>query len=278
MPVYRIFTWNMQRGRSIIAAPYSSENKVLQAKARRQMIEALCATSHFGFVTEPGSDLRGAVTTPNQTSLLLPEGMGYWNSSPLEDNQDDGNACRNLLFSKEILTPVNLNYTSGGDNAFRYPAAGYYQINGARILLVTLHATSSYTAHANANGLLDAFDESAFARFYADAVIIGGDMNSNSRHFSMPGTATHQSDHILDGFVCERYDGEDIEAVAHIPLIQTSYSAMQRKLVIADPSHTIPIGYYVRESDSGHWARVSDHAPVLAELHVDIINTASSSE
>jgi hypothetical protein len=49
MPVYKVFTWNMQRGQSI-----SRQDATI--RERYQVLMDLVNWADFGFITEPGKD------------------------------------------------------------------------------------------------------------------------------------------------------------------------------------------------------------------------------
>ncbi|QBR01541.1 endonuclease/exonuclease/phosphatase family protein [Paraburkholderia pallida] len=258
----KVFTWNMQRGGSI-GTPRSATQKE-RYDARKKILLALCKWGDVGFITEAGKDLVAAVTTPNHTSAQLPMGYGWWNCSQKADGQKGKNDCKNLLFSKRILRNKEVNFRSGADDCYRFPAAGYFDDpgDGARVLLITLHATSGGGGGVNSNELLDHLDETPRMRHRADVVLVGGDMNCNHRHFAMPTDNTHQSGSKLDGFVYEVYDDNDANFVVRIEQPEVATFAGNARLVETGD----PLGYFLKKGTT--WVRVSDHAPVLAEVEI----------
>lgn len=267
METIKVFTWNMQRGSSIAPGPSANRDR---ARERKALLEALCATHDVGFITEPGKDLITAVSTVNTTSGLLPQGPGFWNCSILTDGQQGTNDCKNLIYSKRILAPVDFDFRSGSDDAYRYPAAGVWAADlTLRVLLVTLHATSGGGGHDNSNELLDYLDRSENKRKHGNCqiVIAGGDMNCNHRHFFMPQTPSHQSGSTLDGFIYECYD-EDAVVTVTTPVVYTGNGSYRLQT-------NVDKGYYAVNGTVV--TRISDHAPVTADIAVGLSARSSYS-
>jgi len=256
-----VFTWNMQRGSSISPGVHADKPK---AAERRKLLDTLCSTYDIGFITEPGNDLINAVSTSNATTLLLPNGPGFWNCSLLSDGQQGTHDCKNLVFSKRILSPVDFDFQSGSDDAYRYPAAGVWLVNAdLRVLLVTLHATSGGGGHDNSNALFDYLDTTANKTKHGNCqvAIAGGDMNCNHRHFIMPQTPSHQSGSTLDGFMYECYD-EDAAVDISAPVVYFGGGSYELET-------TIDKGYYAVNGTTR--VRLSDHAPVTTNVSINLV-------
>lgn len=274
----KAFAWNMQRGSSIIP-PKSPADSKLKAEARGHLLAALCAAHDIGFVTEPGNDLINAVSAPNATSNLLPNGYGFWNCSNEADGQMGTHDCKNLIYSVFQLTPVEVGYSSGSDDCYRWPAAGtFHQVNEAKVLLITLHATSGGGGWENAKGVFDYLDGKLKDRHKCRVVLVGGDMNSNHSFFRMPTVSTHQSGHVLDGFASDQYDyyegcsDPDADVDASF-LIATAIALPSTSGKLVTASGSTPLGYYYKYQ--GDWVRVSDHAPVRTDLTITLEQTDS---
>ena len=63
MPTFKVFTWNMQRAQSISG----NDNTIL---LRYQVLQSLVNWADFGFITEPGKDIR---TNLNQFPTTWPQ-------------------------------------------------------------------------------------------------------------------------------------------------------------------------------------------------------------
>jgi hypothetical protein len=259
----KIFTWNMQRGGSI-GKPRSATQKA-RYDARTAVLNAMCKWADIGFITEPGNDLIGAVTAPNVTSALLPSGYGFWNCSQKADGQKGSHDCKNLIFSKRILTTCEVNFKSGADDCYRWPAAGYFQdADGPRVLLITLHATSGGAGAENSRALLDHLDGSPGLRHRCHVALIGGDMNFNHTWFHMPTGNTHQSGSRLDGFMHNTYFGLDkyFTCVVGTPTVATFQG--KAKLVETGDAK----GYFLQQGTT--WTRMSDHAVVHSIATIEV--------
>lgn len=264
MKQIKVFAWNMQRGSSI--SPPQQADANLKARARGALLAQLCNEHHVGFITEPGNDLIGAVSSVNATSLLLPNGVGFWNCSNMADGQKGSHDCKNLIYSTGMLDPVEVAYQAGSDDCYRWPAAGLLRlVNEPPLLLVTFHATSGGGGWENARGIFDFFDDKPKQRHKARAVLVGGDMNSNHSYFSMCSKPTHQSGHVLDGFAGEAFDSYQGAPQAH----RDAYLTFEHVTMLAlkagagafpGPGDQADPGYYFWFEQN--WVRVSDHAPV----------------
>jgi hypothetical protein len=86
MPVYNIFTWNMQRARSISQWNRSLAHAVTQQektiRERYRVLQTLVNWADFGFITEPGMDIR-----QNLNNFNLPGLNRHFCASVLADNQ-----------------------------------------------------------------------------------------------------------------------------------------------------------------------------------------------
>lgn len=291
-----VFTWNMQRGSSIV--PAGDKAGKIRAAARKELLDYLCRWGDVGFITEAGKDLVAAVATPGPTSTLLPEGIGNWTAAIRADGQKGISDCKSLVFRKDRLTPVHLPFKSGGKSAFRYAAVGAAKADDdPRILFIAIHATSGGGGWENSSSLFDFIEEKSGRSKGFHVIFAGGDMNSNHSYFDMPKTATHQSGSILDGFMYE-FTGEEHEVdvfakptvlhqhgICELRSVKSSSigsSAPAAAAVAASSSVSVapsvssddisadsdeevnrPIGYFCRG------IRVSDHAPVWAVYNIN---------
>jgi hypothetical protein len=276
MATFKIFTWNMQRGQSISR----NDNTIT---LRLQILQALVNWADFGFITEPGRDIR-----INLNNFQLPGLNRNFCASQLPDNQSDGSACRPVVFSKKPFTRFPLqsesyiSYLSGADQAYRYPAAGLVTLDQddgeghQELLLLSFHATSGFGAYDNCQGYFDSFYQNVLGRGgYPVAVplvwIVGGDFNCRAgRAIYTPITSTHQSGHIIDGFFADQ-NGTNFE-IKQIAAAQTWTGAGQ---FITNPNAN-PRGLVI------NGLHLSDHCPVLMELQVaplppdrDVLNPAN---
>lgn len=261
----KVFAWNMQRGNSISPPAYPADKR-LRARARAALLARLCDEHDVGFITEPGNDLIGAVSSVNTTSAQLPNGVGFWNCSELADGQKGSHDCKNLIYSAAKLKRVEVEYEAGKDDCYRWPAAGVLiLVNEPPLLLVTLHATSGGGGWENARGIFDFLDENLKQRHKARAVLVGGDMNSNHSYFRMCETPTHQSGTVLDGFAGEDFDSYEGAPEAHRDVSlkfesRTSLALRADAGAFPKPGDKADPGYYFWFEQQ--WVRVSDHAPV----------------
>jgi hypothetical protein len=209
MSVYKVFTWNMQRAQSV-----SQKDDTIRERYR--VLKKLVNWADFGFITEPGQDIRNGLN-----DFSLPGLDRNFFASQLQDNQTESSACRPVVYSKipfssnPSTTELYINYLSGGQNAHRYPAAGIVKLRekdgqgNKELLLLSFHATSGYNANENCQGYFDKFYENFLGQAIPLVWIVGGDFNCNAgRGIYMPATSTHQSNHVLDGFFCrpERHE------------------------------------------------------------------------
>jgi hypothetical protein len=159
MPIYKVFTWNMQRGQSV-----SKKDAVVCERYR--VLKALVDWADFGFITEPGQDIRTGLN-----NFGLPRLQRNFCASQLADNQADASACRSVVYSKvpfsgfPAATESYASYSSGSDAAFRYPAAAKVTLGrtdgqgNKELLLLSFHATSGFNANENCQGYFDSFYE-----------------------------------------------------------------------------------------------------------------------
>lgn len=258
MSEIKVFTWNMQRSPSLAGNPFAT-GKAAAAYWRQQVLRSLCLANDVGFITEPGKDIRDKVTVTNTITELADTGKFY--RSDLQDNQSDSSACRPVLFIRStrltLSYGVSIHFTSGSEEAMRYPAAVTVRTqDGVNVLLVALHATSGFNAGENVNQYLDRCHEDDQS---ARAVIVGGDFNSSVPGTHMPATITHQSGHIIDGFfaqglspsvVCELSGPVETWVGNGYLMERGDGKGFMHRPVNADPLH------------------LSDHCPVTAAFDV----------
>lgn len=268
MPVYKVFTWNMQRAQSVSSRLVHQPNAVVRERYR--VLKALVDWADFGFITEPGKDIRD-----NLNNYHLPGLQRNFCTSQLGDNQNDASACRPLVYSKVPFSGFPSTnesyacYSSGSDEANRYPAIAMVTLpqsdgNGNnQLLLVSFHATSGFGAYENCRGYFDSFYQFRQGGFGPTAIpllwIVGGDFNCNGGSgIYMPPTFTHQSGHILDGFFADQ-NGTNFQ-VTQSTAAQTYLTVNGGEGQLITNTHVDPHGYVV----NGH--HLSDHVPVFAEL------------
>ena len=216
MAIYKFFTWNMQRAQSVsqynMAISPIASSKDNQIRERYRVLKRLVDWADFGFIVEPGQDIR-----TNLNNFSLPGLQRNFLTSQLQDNQSDASACRPVLYSKTPFssapstTELYINYLSGAQKAHRFPAAGIVKLRdkdgqgNKELLLLSFHATSGFGANENCQAYFDKFYQS----FMGDTVplvwVVGGDFNCPAgKGIYMPQTSTHQSNHILDGFFADQ--------------------------------------------------------------------------
>lgn len=266
MPVYKVFTWNMQRAQSV-----SRQDAVIRERYR--VLQALANWADFGFITEPGKDIR-----INLNHFSLPGLNRNFCASQLGDNQSDASACRPVIYSKlpfsrlPATTEPCATYSSGSDEAYRYPAVAMVTLpqgdgeGNKELLLVAFHATSGFNANDNCQGYFDSFyqfRQGAFGPVPIPQVwIVGGDFNCNGGPgIYMPPTSTHQSNHVLDGFFADQ-SGTNFQ-VTQSTAAQTYLTVNGGDGQLITNTHVDPHGYVV----NGH--HLSDHVPVFAELRIE---------
>ena len=95
MPVYNVFTWNMQRGQSLS----QNDNTI---RERLRVLQNLVNWADFGFITEPGRDIRN-----NLNNFNLPGLNRNFCASQMVDNQTYASACRPVIYSaiREFVGP-----------------------------------------------------------------------------------------------------------------------------------------------------------------------------
>jgi hypothetical protein len=267
MPVYKVFTWNMQRAQSV-----SRQDATIRQRFR--VLRALVNWADFGFITEPGMDIRNRLDAYSN----LPNLNGWYYVLALDDNQNNAAACRPVVYSKHGFTGIPLDhkqyarYQSGADTAHRYPALGFVQIPNDgeghdKLLLVSFHATSGYNAEGNCQDYFDSFyetrGEGQFARNFPLVWIVGGDFNHRGdRPVYMPQAATHQSNHRLDGFFADQYvTNFEVTLTTGPQTYVDGNNPGEGDLIIV--GHGNPHGYVV------NGLHLSDHCPVTAEFRID---------
>ena len=164
MPVYKVFTWNMQRAQSV-----SRPRQDAMIMERYRVLKTLVDWADFGFITEPGIDIRN-----NLNNFNLPGLNRNFSASQMVDNQTYASACRPVIYSKVAFSRIPpstasyASYSSGSDEAYRYPAAGMVTLahhdgqGHNELLLVSFHATSGYNANENCQGYFDSFYDSDY--------------------------------------------------------------------------------------------------------------------
>jgi hypothetical protein len=275
MPVYKVFTWNMQRAQSVsqwnVAHSQFASQKDNTIKERYRVLKKLVDWADFGFITEPGQDIRNSLN-----DFTLPGLNRNFFASPLQDNQTESSACRPVVYSKTPFvsnpstTELYISYLSGGQNAHRYPAAGIVKLRendgqgNKELLLLSFHATSGFGADENCQGYFDKFYENFLGQAVPLVWIVGGDFNCNAgRAIYMPATSTHQSDHVLDGFFADQ-NGTNFEVAVETDaktFLQSEVNNGEGKL--ETNTHTDPHGYVV------NGFHLSDHCPVIMKLRID---------
>jgi hypothetical protein len=235
------------------------------------VLKALVDWADFGFITEPGQDIRNGL---DQRSCL-PNLDGRYYVSGLDDNQNNAAACRPVVYSKGGFSRVPrgdepyVRFLSGADTAHRYPAAGIMGLpindgeGNRNLLLVSFHATSGFGAAQNCGGYFDSFYQ--FVPVLNTSIpllwIVGGDFNCNPRHgVYMPPTNTHQSSHVLDGFFADQ-NGTNFE-VTRTDGPQTYLTVNGGDGQLITDTSVNPHGYVV----NGH--HLSDHCPVTAQFRI----------
>ena len=271
MAVYKVFTWNMQRGQSVSWKDAKKEPDRL--KERYRVLKALVDWADFGFITEPGMDIRNGLDA--YSNLSNPDGWYY--VSGLDDNQNQASACRPVVYSKLGFSRVPnpgeryVRFSSGADTAHRYPALGIVKLpyndgqGNNELLLVSFHATSGFGATQNCEGYFDEFYQNQVIGNQARAIpllwIVGGDFNCNPRQgVYMPPTSTHQSDHTLDGFFADQNGTNFKVTLTTGPHTYLRDNGGKGQLIT--DTYVDPHGYVV----SGH--HLSDHCPVTAQLQI----------
>ena len=275
-----LFTWNMQKGCTV--TPHAHAITAKFDRARLKVLETLMKGTIGGFVTEPGKDLRNALTSNDKTALgKLPDGYVYRDIRP--DNQDEDGACRPILWSTGPSDlAISTSKISGRVDAYRYPCAQVIEHQGAKILLVSLHATSGHSGKFNTLEIIDDFKEFAKQEGYG-GVIVGGDFNGamTGSGYAMPATPTNQgasaSGKAIDGFYF--FSNKDLKGdgkyIVEFDVKEpTVFTGMGGTLIFPSDSRGAPEpGYYVTDDDWGKPAqyRVSDHAPVLVEFDMRVV-------
>jgi len=96
MPVYKVFTWNIQRAQSV------SRPRQDAMIMERYRLKALVDWADFGFITEPGIDIRN-----NLSNFNLPGLNRNFCASQMVDNQTYASACRPVIYSaiREFVGP-----------------------------------------------------------------------------------------------------------------------------------------------------------------------------
>lgn len=249
MATLKVFAWNMQRGECIVQGA-TSQDEFTQRKAA---LIWLCQNHDLGFITEPCKTFRGAIKSPMMAATYP---SGQWIASSKDDNQSDSHACRPMLYLKTGLSPASeflLKTTSGADEAHRYPAAAIFEFERAKILIVSLHATSGGGGAKNLQDVLSEVEDKNAPKWHG--WIIGGDFNAGDAQYggvsqTMSTVPTQKKGNILDGYTVGQND--------------------DAPCVIAISSVTVPAGFVLVSDKGCHYngVRVSDHAPVAATVTI----------
>jgi hypothetical protein len=257
--IYNVFTWNMQRGPSQDHSPV--------ATLRSQVLAELCNWAHFGFITEPGKDIRDYILLHGINTGY----RGWFYMSGNADNQSDSSACRPVVYSRVPLHNEDVDFLSGGADAYRYPAGASLMLNYTeggvakqqKLMLISFHATSGFNANENCQ---DLFDRCYDPRFLDEPSlwVIGGDFNCNGGNATyMPTSNTHQSGHILDGFFADHFQSSFRVIAAVNAQTYTIANGCPGQLVLAGAGAAVQ--GYVRNG-----THLSDHCPVRARLDIAI--------
>ena len=70
MPVYKVFTWNIQRAQSV-----SRQGAMIRERYR--VLKALVDWADFGFITEPGRDIRNNLNNDENPTTAAQDGTSY---------------------------------------------------------------------------------------------------------------------------------------------------------------------------------------------------------
>jgi hypothetical protein len=203
---------------------------------------------------------------------------GWWYTSANFDNQSEGSACRPAVFSSIPLNYEDVDFMSGGDEAYRYPAGASLFLNYTeggvakqqKLMLIAFHATSGYNANVNCNALFDrCYDEDFLDS--PSVWIVGGDFNCDPGYGpSMPNPDfTHQSGHTLDGFFADQNRSAFCVQEAVPAATYTAANGGVGQLILEGAGN--PHGYVVPELvNPANNMQISDHCPVRARLRVDV--------
>ncbi|GLQ96157.1 hypothetical protein [Dyella mobilis] len=255
-----VCAWNMQRSPIETDRRYRKQDDA--RRNRKAQLHYLCSQYDIVCISEPSKGLRESVNDPH-AHASLPSG-GTWMASSFIDNQSDSAACRSLLFVKARLKPqtVDINFTSGSDDASRYPAAAIINVSGIKLLVVSFHATS-YGGASNTNNLIELLHEKTgdMKSWEHVGVMVGGDLNCEEAKYGgtrTPDEVTHQRGGVLDGFYAE---GIDAMASALVDGVRIVPGFKLRTTRSAKISGKEPGCFRI-----GTPLRLSDHAPVCATL------------
>lgn len=163
-------------------------------------------------------------------NFSLPDLNRHFCASQLVDNQTPASACRPVIYSKlpfsriPPATESYASYSSGSDDAYRYPA-GIVTLplqdgQGHDELLLVSHATSGYNANENCQGYFDSFYQLDHRNRAIPLLwIVGGDFNcKGGPGIYIPASSTHQSNHVLDGFFADQ-NGTNFEVTGITPTL-----------------------------------------------------------
>ncbi|MEM9781605.1 MAG: hypothetical protein AAF899_03920 [Pseudomonadota bacterium] len=276
----RLFTWNLQRRRTIDPAKGSNAAERHAAAVRRDLLRALCRQSAFGFITEPGLDLRRAEKGGYVISALLPD--GNFMGDERDDGQSDGHACKAMLFAKRrSFTLIETSAGSGARLRQRFPAARLFSNGSRSMLAAALHATSGRGGLDNAETLITELtaiveDEKI------NGLIVGGDFNAHltdeddRSFFWMPSKPTNQGAGSrgvgIDGFYffsCGTAASPMLFS-AKAPQRYDDVDARYGFRVDAEAKGGKVSGFFHIVPGAGQRARVetklSDHAPVIIDI------------
>lgn len=276
----KLFTWNMQRG-GTSATTYTGE-EYRRVNLRYGLLQDLCNRSDFGFITEPGPNLRQSIRKGERPL------HGYCHMSNQTDTQNDDSACRPILFSNrqsrfELTTPIH----SGAQDANRYPAARQFHYNRHKLVVVALHATSGRRSGLfNTIDVIDTFIEYMKGEG-AGGLIVGGDFNHHfdgsdrsdgkvSALYAMPSQPTNQGAPVGSGGIDGFYFCTNYGSTAPIEFSYERITRYQSSFHGSSEFHTTAqnpqfAGFWIldkhpKPGTQAHMYRVSDHCPVMLKV------------
>jgi hypothetical protein len=269
-----IVTWNLQRRR------VSNDTSVSDGESLRQtVLKDLVAAADVVLLQEAPQSLYAAAQ--QQQIGLLPEEMRgvvlngnklYANSH--DDTQGD-NACRNVIIvgrdNGANYQSIPDTFMSGGEGC-RFPVSIYDA--QSHILYTSLHATSGNSAGQNTRDYIRGFDY--FNGNQNNWMwVIGADFNFEAAgnptgefgRIKQPGTATHSSGGVLDGFY---YDWNNAVNQAAPAIANSQATLWQHPYYVTRMQ--AGFGYQVQDPAAvpgrrtpARWITLSDHAPVVIQ-------------
>lgn len=283
---FLLFTWNLQRQRTISSTRAGS---ISHDELRLDVLKDLVSRCRFGFITEPGLDLRSALVDEEDIGEL-PDAVNLYRDTGT-DNQDESSACRPILASKDRSDlQLGTARTSGAIHAYRYPCAQVIAIEGIKVLLVSLHSTSGASGKANTKEIIKHYCTQVRKEKYG-GMIVGGDFNAHIDAFGedyvykMPGDPTNQGAGAdsggIDGFYFFsnkklKKGGRRIEFLPKEPQPYYSWSgakyksALVRSSTVQDASKA---GFWIFDKYAGRdrQTKLSDHAPVVIKIDTRVV-------